>query len=54
MGYVHIDDVALSHILVYEDETANGRYLSSSTVVDNDELALVLKARYPSLPIPKR
>ncbi|XP_059434796.1 tetraketide alpha-pyrone reductase 1-like [Corylus avellana] len=54
MGYVHIDDVALSHILVYEDETANGRYLCSSTVVDNDELALLLKARYPSLPIPKR
>ncbi|GLT73578.1 hypothetical protein SLA2020_454260 [Shorea laevis] len=54
MGYVHIDDVALSHILVYEHETANGRYLCSSTVVDNDELASLLQARYPSLPIPKR
>ncbi|XP_062177965.1 tetraketide alpha-pyrone reductase 1 [Alnus glutinosa] len=54
MGYIHIDDVALSHILVYEHETANGRYLCSSTVVDNDELASLLQARYPSLPIPKR
>lgn len=54
MGYVHIDDVALCHILVYEHEAAFGRYLCSSTVVDNNELASLLAARYPSLPIPKR
>ncbi|KAL2456315.1 Tetraketide alpha-pyrone reductase 1 [Forsythia ovata] len=54
MGYVHIDDVALCHILVYERENAKGRYICSSTVVDNDELASILAARYPSLPIPKR
>ncbi|KAL4616576.1 hypothetical protein ACB092_07G209000, partial [Castanea dentata] len=54
MGYVHIDDVALCHILVYENETAHGRYLCSSTVLDNDELASLLAERYPSLPIPKR
>ncbi|KAK9987501.1 hypothetical protein SO802_027740 [Lithocarpus litseifolius] len=54
MGYVHIDDVALCHILVYENETAHGRYLCSSTVLDNDELVSLLAARYPSLPIPKR
>ncbi|KAJ7946957.1 tetraketide alpha-pyrone reductase 1 [Quillaja saponaria] len=54
MGYVHIDDVALCHILVYEHEAANGRYLCSSTVIDNDELATLLSERYPSLPIPKR
>ncbi|KAB1207657.1 Tetraketide alpha-pyrone reductase 1 [Morella rubra] len=53
MGYVHIDDVALCHILVYKHETAQGRYLCSSTEVDNDELASLLAARYPSLPIPK-
>ncbi|KAK6241464.1 NAD-dependent epimerase/dehydratase - like 10 [Theobroma cacao] len=54
MGYVHIDDVALCHILVYEHEAANGRYLCSSTVIDNDELAAILSARYPSLTVPKR
>ncbi|KAG6709050.1 tetraketide alpha-pyrone reductase 1 [Carya illinoinensis] len=54
MGYVHIDDVALCHILVYQHEAAFGRYLCSSTVVDNNELASLLAARYPSLPIPKR
>ncbi|PON75177.1 NAD(P)-binding domain containing protein [Parasponia andersonii] len=54
MGYVHIDDVAACHILVYEHKNAHGRYLCSSTVVDNDELASLLSARYPSLPIPER
>lgn len=54
MGYVHIDDVALCHILVYERMNAQGRYLCSSTVLDNDELACILSAAYPTLPIPKR
>ncbi|KAI3729001.1 hypothetical protein L6452_17647 [Arctium lappa] len=54
MGYVHIDDVALCHILVYENEQAEGRYLCSSTVIDNDELVSILSERYPTLPIPKR
>ncbi|XP_019074508.1 tetraketide alpha-pyrone reductase 1 isoform X2 [Vitis vinifera] len=54
MGYVHIDDVALCHILVYEHENAHGRYLCNSAVVDNNVLASLLSARYPSLPVPKR
>ncbi|XP_051130799.1 tetraketide alpha-pyrone reductase 1 [Andrographis paniculata] len=54
MGYIHIDDVAYTHILLYENESAKGRYLCSSTVVDNDELTAILAARYPNLPIPKR
>ncbi|KAM7470992.1 hypothetical protein LguiA_009175 [Lonicera macranthoides] len=54
MGYVHIDDVARCHILVYEHENAHGRYLCSSTVIDNNELVSILTARYPALPIPKR
>nr|XP_029122796.1 tetraketide alpha-pyrone reductase 1 isoform X3 [Elaeis guineensis] len=54
MGYVHIDDVARCHILVYEDAKAHGRYLCSSPVLDNHELAGIIAKRYPSLPIPKR
>ncbi|XP_028068185.1 tetraketide alpha-pyrone reductase 1-like [Camellia sinensis] len=54
MGYVHIDDVALCHILVYEHENAHGRYLCSSIVVDNNELVYMLSRRYSTLPIPKR
>ncbi|RAL44387.1 hypothetical protein DM860_011664 [Cuscuta australis] len=54
MGYVHIDDVAASHILVYEHEDAHGRYLCSSDVVELPELASILSSRYPTLHISKR
>ncbi|TKY48203.1 Ankyrin repeat-containing protein [Spatholobus suberectus] len=54
MGYVHIDDAALCHILVYEDEASHGRYLCSSTVMTVDDLAALLGNRYPTLPISKR
>ncbi|XP_010690599.2 tetraketide alpha-pyrone reductase 1 [Beta vulgaris subsp. vulgaris] len=53
MGYIHIDDIALCHILVYEREEAHGRYLCSSTVMEHYELASFLASRYPSYPIPR-
>ncbi|KAF3331222.1 tetraketide alpha-pyrone reductase 1 [Carex littledalei] len=52
MGYVHIDDVACCHILVYENADAKGRYICSSSVINNNELASLLAKRYPSFPIP--
>ncbi|KAJ4799623.1 Dihydroflavonol reductase [Rhynchospora pubera] len=52
MGYVHIDDVALCHILVYENADAKGRYLCSSSVINNHDLGSLLAKRYPSFPIP--
>ncbi|KAF3533575.1 hypothetical protein DY000_02036496 [Brassica cretica] len=54
MGYVHIDDVARTHILVFEHEAAGGRYICSSNVVSLEELVSFLSTRYPSLRIPKR
>ncbi|ERN11436.1 tetraketide alpha-pyrone reductase 1 [Amborella trichopoda] len=51
MGYVHIDDVACCHVLVYEDAKAKGRYLCSSTILENYELTSFLKERYPNLTI---
>ncbi|XP_052197781.1 tetraketide alpha-pyrone reductase 1 [Diospyros lotus] len=54
MGYVHVDDVALCHVLVYEHKDAHGRFLCSSVVLDNNELVSMLSARYPTLSIPKR
>ncbi|CAN0920816.1 Tetraketide alpha-pyrone reductase 1 [Linum grandiflorum] len=53
MGYVHIDDVAACHILLMETEVASGRYLCSSTVLENNELASFLSQRYPSYHVPK-
>ncbi|KAF8013274.1 hypothetical protein BT93_I1199 [Corymbia citriodora subsp. variegata] len=54
MGYVHIDDVACCHILVYEERSACGRYICSAVVMDNNELVSFLSSRYPSLPVPRR
>ncbi|KAL9323089.1 hypothetical protein ACSQ67_011142 [Phaseolus vulgaris] len=54
MGYVHIDDVALCQILVYEDEGSHGRYLCSSVVMNEDDLAALLTNRYPTLSISPR
>jgi nucleoside-diphosphate-sugar epimerase len=54
MGYVHIDDVASCHILAYETAGAEGRYICNSAVVNNNDLLAVLRARFPSYPIPKR
>ncbi|XP_058774159.1 tetraketide alpha-pyrone reductase 1 [Vicia villosa] len=54
MGYVHIDDVALCHILLYENKASHGRYLCSSTIMENDDLVSMLAIRYPGFPIPKR
>lgn len=54
MGYVHIDDVASCHILVYETADAKGRYICNSAVLGSDELVALLVKRFPSFPIPKR
>ncbi|XP_037458157.1 tetraketide alpha-pyrone reductase 1-like [Triticum urartu] len=53
MGYVHIDDVASCHILVYETADAKGRYICNSAVLDSNELVALLAKRFPSFPIPK-
>uniref|UniRef100_J3MUE8 NAD-dependent epimerase/dehydratase domain-containing protein n=1 Tax=Oryza brachyantha TaxID=4533 RepID=J3MUE8_ORYBR len=53
MGYVHIDDVAICHILAYETARAAGRYICNSAVLDVNELLALLARRFPSYPIPK-
>uniref|UniRef100_A0A0E0IEJ3 NAD-dependent epimerase/dehydratase domain-containing protein n=1 Tax=Oryza nivara TaxID=4536 RepID=A0A0E0IEJ3_ORYNI len=53
MGYVHIDDVASCHILLYETPRAAGRYICNSAVLDVNELVTLLARRFPSYPIPK-
>uniref|UniRef100_A0A0E0M2V4 NAD-dependent epimerase/dehydratase domain-containing protein n=1 Tax=Oryza punctata TaxID=4537 RepID=A0A0E0M2V4_ORYPU len=53
MGYVHIDDVASCHILVYEAPQATGRYLCNSVVLDNNELVALLAKQFPIFPIPR-
>lgn len=52
MGYVHIDDVASAHILVYENASAKGRFICSAIVLEIMDLAERLAVRYPHLNIP--
>ncbi|CAK9878230.1 unnamed protein product [Sphagnum jensenii] len=54
MGYVHIDDVARAHLLVYQEPSARGRYLCSATELEPEQLCRLVAARYPHLPIPTR
>ncbi|KAJ7537096.1 hypothetical protein O6H91_12G097100 [Diphasiastrum complanatum] len=52
MGYVHIDDVASAHILAYEKQEANGRYMCSSIDMSYHELEELLQHRYPNYKVP--
>uniref|UniRef100_A0A7I4F6L3 NAD-dependent epimerase/dehydratase domain-containing protein n=1 Tax=Physcomitrium patens TaxID=3218 RepID=A0A7I4F6L3_PHYPA len=51
MGYVHVDDVARAHILVYETPSAQGRYICSAQEATPQELVQYLADRYPHLQI---
>ncbi|KAL2607474.1 hypothetical protein R1flu_026047 [Riccia fluitans] len=53
MGYVHVDDVATAHILVYEHPEAEGRYIVSGVTLENYEMAEMLAKRYPQYVVPK-
>ncbi|GAA0173804.1 dehydratase [Lithospermum erythrorhizon] len=52
-GYVHIDDVALCHILLFENENVRGRYICNAKVLEIGELVSILAPRFPTLPIAK-
>ncbi|KAL9241988.1 hypothetical protein vseg_016036 [Gypsophila vaccaria] len=50
IGFVHIDDAILTHILAMEESTATGRLICSSTVAHWSDIIHMLKAKYPSYP----
>ncbi|KAJ4962450.1 hypothetical protein NE237_022389 [Protea cynaroides] len=51
-GYVHVKDIALAHILVYENPSASGRYLCIESVHHRDEIVSMLLEMFPNYPIP--
>ncbi|KAH7547473.1 cinnamoyl-CoA reductase 1 [Ziziphus jujuba] len=53
-AYVHVKDVALSHILVYETPSASGRYLCAQTVLHRGQLLQILTKLFPEYPIPTK
>ncbi|KAL3652106.1 hypothetical protein CASFOL_001787 [Castilleja foliolosa] len=53
-GWVNVKDVAMAHILGFENPSANGRYLMVESVAHISELVDILRALYPSLRLPEK
>ncbi|KAK4857567.1 hypothetical protein QYF36_002797 [Acer negundo] len=53
-AYVHVMDVALAHILVYEAPEASGRYLCAESVLHRGEVVEILAKFFPEYPIPTK
>ncbi|KAG2587241.1 hypothetical protein PVAP13_5NG127381 [Panicum virgatum] len=52
IGFVHVDDVVLCHVLAMEDARASGRLICSCDVAHWSEILGSLRERYPQYPIP--
>ncbi|KAL2347584.1 hypothetical protein Fmac_001584 [Flemingia macrophylla] len=50
VGFVHIDDVVIAHLLAMEDPNASGRLICSSAVAHWSQIIEMLRAKYPSYP----
>ncbi|BFG24803.1 hypothetical protein CerSpe_110770 [Prunus speciosa] len=53
-AYVHVMDVALAHILVYETPSASGRYLCGESVLHRGDVVEILAKFFPEYPIPSK
>ncbi|EES02561.1 tetraketide alpha-pyrone reductase 2 [Sorghum bicolor] len=54
IGFVHVDDVVLCHVLAMEDARASGRLICSCDVAAHwSEILESLRERYPQYPIPR-
>ncbi|GAB4860242.1 hypothetical protein Ancab_011722 [Ancistrocladus abbreviatus] len=52
MGPVHVKDVALAHILVYENQSATGRHLCVESISHFSDLAAKVAEMYPEYKVP--
>ncbi|KAH9620129.1 hypothetical protein KSS87_001273 [Heliosperma pusillum] len=52
--YVHVREVALAHILVYENPLANGRYICAESALHRGEVCDILAKFFPEYPIPTK
>ncbi|KAF8400533.1 hypothetical protein HHK36_013832 [Tetracentron sinense] len=53
-AYVHVRDVALAHILVFETPSASGRYLCAESVLHRGDVVEILVKFFPEYPIPTK
>ncbi|KAG8387662.1 hypothetical protein BUALT_Bualt02G0044700 [Buddleja alternifolia] len=53
MGFVHVQDVALAHVLLYENTSATGRHLCVEALSYYDDLAAKVTELYPEYKVPR-
>ncbi|KAH0458511.1 hypothetical protein IEQ34_013826 [Dendrobium chrysotoxum] len=53
MGSVHVKDVALAHILLYENPSASGRHLCVESIIHFSDFASKVAELYPEYNVPK-
>ncbi|CAN4086418.1 unnamed protein product [Withania somnifera] len=53
-AYVHVKDVALAHILLYETPSASGRYICAESVLHRGDVVKILAKFFPDYPIPAK
>lgn len=53
MGSVHVKDVALAHILVYENKSASGRHLCVEAISHYGDFAAKVAELYPEYKVPR-
>lgn len=53
-AYVHVKDVALAHILLYETPSASGRHICAERVLHRGDVVEILTKFFPEYPIPTK
>lgn len=53
-AYVHVKDVALAHLLLYETPSASGRHICAESVLHRGEVVDILAKFFPEYPIPTK
>lgn len=53
-AYVHVRDVALAHILLFETPSASGRYICAESVLHRGEVVEILAKFFSEYPIPTK
>nr|AFG26325.1 cinnamoyl-CoA reductase [Cinnamomum osmophloeum] len=53
-AYVHVKDVAMAHILVFENPSASGRFLCAESVLHRGDVVQILSKLFPEYPIPTK
>ncbi|KAL7114313.1 hypothetical protein ACP275_04G112700 [Erythranthe tilingii] len=53
-AYVHVEDVAKAHILLFENPAATGRFLCAESVLHRGDVVEILSKFFPEYPIPTK